>query len=100
MESLPDEIVNKIQLYNSHPCADIIKQSFRDDEWFFPKFTYLAYFGFKPLTQSGTNGRQIHLDYDGYWSPWLGHEDLESDEEEYDAWTEEDNRNQSLVPNI
>jgi len=28
MVSLPDEIVNKINLYNSHPCADIIKQSF------------------------------------------------------------------------
>ena len=26
MESLPDELVNKIMLYNSHPCADIIKE--------------------------------------------------------------------------
>ena len=25
MMSLPDEIVNKIKLYNSHPCADIMR---------------------------------------------------------------------------
>ena len=25
MESLPDEIWNKIHLFNSHPCADIMK---------------------------------------------------------------------------
>jgi len=31
MESLSDEIVNKIMLYNSHPCADMIRKrrSFR-----------------------------------------------------------------------
>ena len=25
MESLPDEIWNKIHLFNSHPCADIMR---------------------------------------------------------------------------
>tara|TARA_R100000951_G_C2597595_1_gene167139 strand:- start:105 stop:335 length:231 start_codon:yes stop_codon:yes gene_type:complete len=64
---LPDEIVSKIMLYNSHPTADIIKEWFKDDNPDISKFCFLGYFAFKPLIKSGTNGRQIHDDYDEYW---------------------------------
>jgi len=72
MESLPNEIVNKIKYYNSHPCADIIKQSFRDDGMCecMPKFITLGYWAFIPLIKRGTNGRQIENDYDEYWKPY------------------------------
>jgi len=67
MERLPDDIKNKIMLYNSHPCADIITDWFKGDVPWESKFTHLAYFGFVPLIQCGTNGRQIHIDYDEFW---------------------------------
>jgi len=42
MVSLPDEIVNKIKLYNSHPCADIIRNCDKPyDVGYLPMFTKL-----------------------------------------------------------
>ena len=31
LEFLPEDIVNKISLYNSHPIADLFKKEFKDD---------------------------------------------------------------------
>tara|TARA_Y100000389_G_C17338150_1_gene451791 strand:+ start:101 stop:328 length:228 start_codon:yes stop_codon:yes gene_type:complete len=67
MERLPDEIKNKIMLYNSTPSADIIKDWFKDDVSVVSKFIHLGYCGFIPLIQFGTNGRQIQSDYEGFW---------------------------------
>ena len=70
MNKLPNEIINIIMRYNSSPCADIIKEHFKNDVPYVSKFVYLRYFGFLPLTQFGSNGRQIHNEYDEYWQEW------------------------------
>ena len=31
LEILPENVVNKIMLYNSHPVADLFKKEFEDD---------------------------------------------------------------------
>tara|TARA_A100001201_G_scaffold142457_1_gene140726 strand:+ start:4555 stop:4971 length:417 start_codon:yes stop_codon:yes gene_type:complete len=52
----------------THPCAQIIKYWFKDHNPKISKFCFLGYFGFTPLIKCGTNGRQIHNDYEDYWS--------------------------------
>ena len=47
-----------------------------------PLFRNLNYYGFFPLTMSGKNGRQIHTDYDDYWSPYDSDDGNDSDEED------------------
>jgi len=51
----------------THPCAKIVKDRFKDTHPSRSQFMYLRYFAFKPLTKCGTNGRQIHIDYDKYY---------------------------------
>ena len=49
---LPDEIVSKIMLHNSHPVADMIRDWFKDDAKWVSKFVFLRYHGFMPLTKT------------------------------------------------
>jgi len=61
-------IVKEAKPKSIHPCAKIIKDSFKGDNPHLSKFVFLGYFGFTPLTKCGTNARQIHNEYDEYWS--------------------------------
>lgn len=60
------DLLNKIMLYNSTPCADIMREHFKVCPGM-SQFRYMYYFGFNPLTQYGSNGRKIHVDFDEYW---------------------------------
>ena len=76
---LPSEIINKIMLYNSHPCADFIKVWLERTVPWVPTIAYLGYCGFTPLTECGSNGRKIHMDYEQYLKDYDIYSDSEAD---------------------
>ena len=87
MTDLPDDVWMEIKEYliapkkpeTPHPNVHILNEWWWDYDTPRPLFRNLMYFGFYPLTKSGTNGRQIHNDYDDYWRPYIVYSD--SDEE-------------------
>ena len=92
---LPDEIVSKIMLYNSHPAADMMKDRFKDDATWVSKFVYLRYYEGVPLIKCGSNGRQIHRDYDEYWEEFQECLLFIIEEESYDESDDESDDDES-----